>query len=161
MSTSPIKNSATQVIRPKSTKKPPDPTSEETAVTVKDIANLAGVSVATVSRVTNDSGSVSCDTRDRVLSAISRLRYRPNAYAAQLARRSNGISRNGKPRSHMLTQNSLSPLPEKFTSRHPPGLSEAEKLRRLELENLQLKRQLSALTSDLARWKQLTQPESE
>ncbi len=155
MSTSPIKNSAAQVIRPKSTKKLPDSKSEETAVTVKDIASLAGVSVATVSRVTNGSGSVSCDTRDRVLSAISKLRYSPNASAAQLARRSNGVSRNGKARHHH-------PNPP---NARPPELllrsDEAERLLQLERENLLLKRELSLLTSDLARWKQSARPDSE
>jgi DNA-binding LacI/PurR family transcriptional regulator len=46
--------------------------------TVKDVARLAGVSVATVSRVVNDTCNVSLEARTRVLTTVSRLQYRPN-----------------------------------------------------------------------------------
>ena len=46
-----------------------------------DVAQLAGVSHQTVSRVLNDHPNVRPDTRDRVLSAIERLGYRPNSAA--------------------------------------------------------------------------------
>jgi DNA-binding LacI/PurR family transcriptional regulator len=45
--------------------------------TITDVANHTGVSKATVSAVLNDSGTVSSDTRDRVLAAIELLNYRP------------------------------------------------------------------------------------
>jgi hypothetical protein len=61
--------------------------------TVKDVARLAGVSTATVSRVLNVPGNVSCETRTRVLSAISRLRYCPNVHATELARVKGGIQK--------------------------------------------------------------------
>ena len=61
--------------------------------TVKDIAKLAGVSTATVSRVVNGSGTVSRKTRTKVLTAISRVQYRPNAHAAELGRENGGIPR--------------------------------------------------------------------
>ncbi|MBB5936554.1 LacI family DNA-binding transcriptional regulator [Streptomyces zagrosensis] len=51
---------------------------------IKDVARQAGVSVATVSRVLNDHPSVRADTRDRVLTAVAALRYRPNAVARSL-----------------------------------------------------------------------------
>jgi transcriptional regulator with XRE-family HTH domain len=54
--------------------------------TAKDVARLAGVSTATVSRVTNGTGAVSAETRTRVLSAIAKLQYRPNSHAAELGR---------------------------------------------------------------------------
>ncbi|WP_317891673.1 LacI family DNA-binding transcriptional regulator [Acidicapsa acidisoli] len=54
--------------------------------TIRDVAGLAGVSTATVSRVVNDAGYVSCTTRSKVLTAISRLQYCPNTYAAELGR---------------------------------------------------------------------------
>lgn len=56
--------------------------------TIRDVARLAGVSVATVSRVLNDSASASKQARERVLSAVSQLDYRPNANAQALANQS-------------------------------------------------------------------------
>jgi LacI family transcriptional regulator len=51
---------------------------------IKDVAAHAGVSVATVSRVLNDSPKVSEETRLRVRAAMRALRYRPNAVARSL-----------------------------------------------------------------------------
>jgi DNA-binding LacI/PurR family transcriptional regulator len=45
--------------------------------TINDVASQAGVSKATVSAVLNDSGAVKGATRDRVLSAVEVLNYRP------------------------------------------------------------------------------------
>jgi transcriptional regulator with XRE-family HTH domain len=53
--------------------------------TVKDIAKLAGVSTATVSRVINASSAVSPSTRTAVITAIDRLQYTPNRNASELA----------------------------------------------------------------------------
>jgi DNA-binding LacI/PurR family transcriptional regulator len=53
--------------------------------TVKDIAKLAGVSTATVSRVINASSTVSANTRTAVISAIDQLQYIPNRNASELA----------------------------------------------------------------------------
>lgn len=50
-----------------------------------DVAMLAGVSQQTVSRVVNNHGNVSTDIRERVESAIKRLRYRRNPSARALA----------------------------------------------------------------------------
>jgi DNA-binding LacI/PurR family transcriptional regulator len=52
-----------------------------------DVARLAGVSHQTVSRVLNDSPNVRPDTRERVLSAVRSLDYRPNSAARTLASR--------------------------------------------------------------------------
>lgn len=54
-------------------------------LTIRDVARLAGVSVATVSRVLNNSTQVSPDTRDSVMKAVAQLGYRPNANAQALA----------------------------------------------------------------------------
>src|SRR6266704_1357260 len=54
-------------------------------VTIKDVARAAGVSVATVSRVHNDSGLVTEATRRRVRAVATRLRYSPNAAARSLS----------------------------------------------------------------------------
>ncbi|MEL6149315.1 MAG: LacI family DNA-binding transcriptional regulator, partial [Chloroflexota bacterium] len=52
--------------------------------TMKDVAKEAGVSVATVSRVINDSGFVSDELRDRVERVMKDLRYRPSNVARSL-----------------------------------------------------------------------------
>jgi DNA-binding LacI/PurR family transcriptional regulator len=54
--------------------------------TINDVAAHAGVGAGTVSRVLNDSPSVSAATRARVLAAIELLDYRPNPMARGLSR---------------------------------------------------------------------------
>lgn len=56
--------------------------------TIKDVAKLAGVSVATVSRVINDSPKASENSRLAVFSAMEQLQYHPNANARALAQQS-------------------------------------------------------------------------
>jgi len=51
---------------------------------MEDVAELAGVSHQTVSRVLHDSPHVRPDTRERVLAAIRQLDYRPNTVAQAL-----------------------------------------------------------------------------
>jgi hypothetical protein len=48
-------------------------------ITIYDVAKEADVSLATVSRVINDSNIVREDTRHRVQEAIEKLGYKPNA----------------------------------------------------------------------------------
>ena len=52
--------------------------------TLYDVAKLARVSPKTVSRVLNESHLVAEETRQRVLAAIEKLDYHPNAIAASL-----------------------------------------------------------------------------
>ena len=54
------------------------------AAVMADVARLAGVSHQTVSRVVNDSMHVRPETRERVLSAMRKLDYRPNPVARAL-----------------------------------------------------------------------------
>ncbi len=54
-------------------------------ITIYDVAKEADVSLATVSRVINDSNVVREDTRLRVQEAIEKLGYKPNAIAQGLA----------------------------------------------------------------------------
>ncbi len=54
--------------------------------TIIDVAKRAGVAVTTVSRVMNNKGQVSAETRDRVLLAIEELNYRPSPAARSLPR---------------------------------------------------------------------------
>lgn len=53
-------------------------------MTIYDISEKAGVSIATVSRVLNGSSNVSEKTRKKVLDVISRYEYTPNAFARGL-----------------------------------------------------------------------------
>ena len=58
---------------------------------MKDVAQRAGVGVGTVSRVINDSGYVSADTRKKIERAIEELGYTPNELARNLFRNRSGI----------------------------------------------------------------------
>ena len=53
--------------------------------TIYEVAQAAGVSLATVSRVINDSDKVRAKTREKVLAAMAELDYRPNVFAQSLA----------------------------------------------------------------------------
>jgi len=55
-------------------------------VTIRDIADHAGVSVATVSRVLNNTVPVARAKRAAVMDAVEALGYRPNVVAQELAR---------------------------------------------------------------------------
>lgn len=59
--------------------------------TMRDVAHLAGVSVATVSRVINKKDSVNIETARQVQKAIEQLKYEPNAVAQSLAGKKMGI----------------------------------------------------------------------
>ncbi len=62
-------------------------------VTLRDVAEHAGVSIKTVSRVVNDQGEISESTRRRVQSSIKKLGYHPNILARSLvSRRSNALA---------------------------------------------------------------------
>ena len=54
---------------------------EEIMASIKDVANLAGVAVGTVSRVINNTGAVKPETRKKVKAAIRQLNYIPNEVA--------------------------------------------------------------------------------
>jgi LacI family transcriptional regulator len=54
--------------------------------TLQDVAKTAGVSLATVDRVLNRRPGVHAETAERVQQAITQLKYRPDRFAARLAR---------------------------------------------------------------------------
>ena len=54
-------------------------------VTIYEVAKAAGVSLATVSRVINNSGTVKDDTKEKVMSIIKKLGYKPSGLAQALA----------------------------------------------------------------------------
>ncbi|HCD34083.1 MAG TPA: hypothetical protein DER01_16855, partial [Phycisphaerales bacterium] len=54
---------------------------------IKDIAQAAGVSISTVSRVINGKRNLQPGTVERVLEAVDKFNYKPNAIASNLARK--------------------------------------------------------------------------
>lgn len=59
--------------------------------TIRDVAQEAGVSIATVSRVINDFGTVSPDNKRKVSKAIKKLNYFANTTASNLKRNSSNL----------------------------------------------------------------------
>lgn len=59
--------------------------------TIKDVAKLAGVSVATISRVLNNSAVVSPETAEKVNEAIKELNYKPNFLGRNLRKRETNV----------------------------------------------------------------------
>ncbi|MFR7743243.1 MAG: helix-turn-helix transcriptional regulator [Acutalibacteraceae bacterium] len=57
------------------------------AATIKDVARLAGVSPSTVSRVLNQKGVISDETKQKIASAMEQLKYVPNDIARSFANR--------------------------------------------------------------------------
>lgn len=55
-------------------------------ITIEDVAKLSATSIATVSRVMNEKGGYSEETKKRVMVAVEQLGYRPNAIARSLKR---------------------------------------------------------------------------
>jgi len=58
------------------------------AVTIKDVARLAGVDPSTVSRVIADNPRISAKTKEKVIKVMEELDFHPNAIARSLASRS-------------------------------------------------------------------------
>ncbi|MBN9026839.1 MAG: LacI family DNA-binding transcriptional regulator, partial [Rhizobiales bacterium] len=56
-------------------------------VTLRDVAEAAGVSVATASKALNDQGRMTVETRTRIRSVALQLGFRPNGLAQSLLRR--------------------------------------------------------------------------
>jgi predicted transcriptional regulator len=119
------------------------------ACTVRDIARLAGVSTATVSRVVNGDGCVSRKTITKVLTAVSRSQYCPNVHAAELGRANAGIPRkpgidrgasSGRGAKKLITSSVVS----QQSSRRKTG-----RLRSLEDENSRLRSLIANLGLDL------------
>lgn len=61
------------------------------SVSIKDVAKRAGVATGTVSRVLNNKGYVSNETRQKIEAAIKELNYIPNEIARSFQRQSSSI----------------------------------------------------------------------
>lgn len=66
--------------------------------TLKDVAQRAGVTVTTVSRMLNDRARVSEKTRLRIQNAMEELDYHPNELARSLAKKTAILSASSFPR---------------------------------------------------------------
>ena len=124
--------------------------------TLKDVAQLAEVSETTVSRVINGAENVSDDTRTKVLSAISRLDYRPDENAVKLRRGRSGIRR--RRGIHVLS------VPFTGTQMHSDSAAKPQneqrrlgRLRLLEEENVRLKQLVTNLNMDVEMWRKVAQ----
>lgn len=60
-------------------------------IRLQDVAELAGVSIKTVSNVVNGKGTITPHTRTKVEQALDELRYRPNMAARHLRQGNSGI----------------------------------------------------------------------
>lgn len=61
-------------------------TQKSIRVTIRHVAEVAGVSTATVSHVINNTGCVTQATQQRVKAAIRNMKWKPNIHARNLAR---------------------------------------------------------------------------
>ena len=69
----------------------PEPKPDKKRVTLRDVAEEAGVSLKTASNVINHSGRMTDSTREKVQEVIDRLGYRVNVSARNLRRGQTGI----------------------------------------------------------------------
>jgi hypothetical protein len=66
---------------------PKDSNDKEKAITLRQVAKMAGVSLTTASRVINGHANVSVQIRERVWRVINENGYQPNQAARSLAAR--------------------------------------------------------------------------
>ena len=59
--------------------------------TIRDVARIAGVSPATVSRVMNGTANVDDEKKNRVMEAIKETGFQPNKLARALFKNSSGL----------------------------------------------------------------------
>lgn len=58
---------------------------------IREVAKIAGVSTATVSRVLNETGPVRAETREKVLAIVEQQNFRPNLLSQKLRRAETGM----------------------------------------------------------------------
>ena len=58
---------------------------EDQNYTIKDIAQMAGVSAGTVDRVLHNRGDVSQKSKEKVQKVLDEINYQPNVFAIGLA----------------------------------------------------------------------------
>ena len=123
--------------------------------TIKDIARLAGVSTATVSRVVNGFEKVSDETRARVLALISEARYHPNAHAIELVR---GRRENSK--LCVMMGASGAEIEVRRNYRRRTSQAQGKQVDLLKKENMELRNLIGNLYRQIARWQRERQGET-
>ena len=124
--------------------------------TLKDVAQNAGVSAATVSRVINGAENVSDKTKSKVLCAISLLKYSPDVHAVELRRGKGGVPR--KRGVHRPSSNpSVTELHSNSGSKAQIERRKAERSHALEEENARLKRLVTNLSIAVETLKRIAQ----
>jgi transcriptional regulator with XRE-family HTH domain len=116
------------------------------AVTVRDVANRAGVSIATVSRVLNHSAAVTSETKDKVFAAISSLDYAPNLIAVALRK----CHERGSKRRETIAGAPIT-VPSAPAAHAADHRKATEELRALKKENRQLKRLIGKFGRELVK----------
>lgn len=117
--------------------------------TVKDIAKIAGVSTATVSRVVNGDARTSARARIAVMNAISILRYIPNPHAIELGRTNGGKKRVNRKNGVSRVLINCASESSVQTPRRADNLVSEYDLHTLEQENANLKRAVTQLALEL------------
>jgi transcriptional regulator with XRE-family HTH domain len=121
--------------------------------TARDVARRAGVSTATVSRVLNNTGKVSGDKRERVLSAIAHLQYRPDVHAVELRRgKADKTRKRGNYHAPIIDGRSEFDCGSRAEDQSESW--DLERIRSLEAENARLRRVIANLSRVLEREKQ-------
>jgi DNA-binding LacI/PurR family transcriptional regulator len=106
-------------------------------VTLRDVALAAGVSKTTVSRVLNNSRSVSGPTRAKVSAAFAHLGYSPHVHAAALRRK------------HVKAAHPINSIEERALFGY---FGQVEQLLALREENLALKRIIGSFRRDTRKY---------
>ena len=128
---------------------------QQMSTTLKDIAQLAGVSTATASRVINGSHRGSSQVRNAVVRAVSALGYIPNPHATQLARANGDRKRTRqKQRGRELDVTAVR-APKTVMTRNPDSWESDSRILSLANENAHLRRVIDKLTSELRQTKEL------
>ena len=118
--------------------------------TIKDIARLAGVSTATVSRVINDSGKVSNEKRARILAFISEAHYHPNAHAIELGR---GRHENSRGRATHKISEVERDVRRRLVSSSAARREQVQKIDSLRKENVELRNLVGILSREIEKWR--------
>src|SRR6185312_5989379 len=87
----PLDNVRNEVHNPSNMKPIPQSARSGVITTIYDVAQRAGVSAATVSRMINGSGYVGIKSRARIQEAMDLLQYEPNGLARSLKTKQSGL----------------------------------------------------------------------